>query len=406
MTKNNFKIGLPFLSPGKNDGQGVFEETFAAGLKKRGVNVEVFYPTNKDLNKIDKIGSVLSMASMREHISEAKKCDLLYSTNGISLSLSDKEVGVPMFSVFHSTTRTLFEHLTGDYHKMAEYALYQKYYKELDKLALVTDEMRRASLETWALMEDQMIKKSHYIVAVSDKVKREIDNYLLPKNKKIQVVHNGIEESWFTDEKYVDCKRCQKITKKWASKPTVMWVGRTGREHNTFKTKGLDRVLELFDRLDSKKVNKVVIAIVPKERKEYVARYGKLFTKRGIEFIPNCPYTHLPHLTSKGDIFIMPSRYEGFSLSLIEAMASKMAPIAYSVGVVPEAIKNGYNGYIVKNIDQMEERVKYLVANPKRRQQIAEHAFESAEKNYQIEYMLEKYFALFKKITRRRKLVL
>ena len=102
----------------------------------------------------------------------------------------------------------------------------------------------------------------------------------------------------------------------------------------------------------------------------------------------------------------MPSRYEGFSLSLIEAMASKMAPIAYSVGVVPEAIKNGFNGYIVKNIDQMEERVKYLISNPKRREQIASNAFQTAKDNYQIKNMLDKYFTLFKKITRRRRLVL
>ncbi len=396
------KIGLPYLFPGKESGQGVFEETFASGLKKRGAKVKVFYPTNKELRKIEKIGSVLTMASMREHIDEANKCDLLYSTNGISLGLLDKEVKVPMISVFHSTTRTLFEQLTGDYHKMAEYSLYQKYYKELERISLVPDDIRRGSLETWALIEDFMIQKSHYLVAVSENVKREIEDFLSPKTKKVEVVSNGIEESWFTDEKYVSCRHCEKISKNWNKKPIVMWVGRMGREHNSFKTKGIDRVLELFDRLDGKKVQKVAIAIVPKEKAEYVELYSKIFTKRGIEFCPNWPYNHLPHLTSKGDIFIMTSRYEGFSLSLIEAMASKMAPVAYAVGVVPEAIKNGYNGYIVKNIDQMEERVKWLLSHPAKREKMAQRAFETAQAKYQISTMLDNYFQLFRKIIRRR----
>lgn len=51
----------------------------------------------------------------------------------------------------------------------------------------------------------------------------------------------------------------------------------------------------------------------------------------------------------RGNVFFLPSRYEGFSLSLVEAMSQGLIPVAYRVGVAPEIIKNGINGYLVNN---------------------------------------------------------
>jgi glycosyltransferase involved in cell wall biosynthesis len=48
------------------------------------------------------------------------------------------------------------------------------------------------------------------------------------------------------------------------------------------------------------------------------------------------------------DVFVLPSLREGTSLSLLEAMASGVAPIVTNVGGNPNVVKNGYNGYLVK----------------------------------------------------------
>lgn len=47
------------------------------------------------------------------------------------------------------------------------------------------------------------------------------------------------------------------------------------------------------------------------------------------------------------DVFVMPSRWEGFGLSALEAMRASKAVVASNVGGLPELIEDGLNGYLV-----------------------------------------------------------
>src|SRR5262249_30250219 len=51
------------------------------------------------------------------------------------------------------------------------------------------------------------------------------------------------------------------------------------------------------------------------------------------------------------DVFVLPSRSEGFSNALIEAMACGLPCVATRVGGNPEAIEDGKNGYLVDSGD-------------------------------------------------------
>lgn len=48
------------------------------------------------------------------------------------------------------------------------------------------------------------------------------------------------------------------------------------------------------------------------------------------------------------DVFVMPSRWEGFGLSALEAMRAGRAVVAAGVGGLPELIQTGANGYLVE----------------------------------------------------------
>ncbi|MDH4211905.1 MAG: glycosyltransferase [candidate division WOR-3 bacterium] len=62
------------------------------------------------------------------------------------------------------------------------------------------------------------------------------------------------------------------------------------------------------------------------------------------------------------DVFVLPSKIEGFSLALLEAGAASVPLIAFDVGGNSEIIVNGVNGYTIPNndIDTLMERIIYL----------------------------------------------
>lgn len=70
----------------------------------------------------------------------------------------------------------------------------------------------------------------------------------------------------------------------------------------------------------------------------------------------------------EADIFVFPSKYEGFPLALTEAMASGLPTIGYSYcSGVNELINNGVSGYLVEDDLEFSERLSELMADEEQR---------------------------------------
>jgi glycosyltransferase involved in cell wall biosynthesis len=61
--------------------------------------------------------------------------------------------------------------------------------------------------------------------------------------------------------------------------------------------------------------------------------------------------TNLREHLSVADIFVLPSRSEGFSNAIVEAMASALPVVATNVGGNAEAVKDGVSGFLVPSDD-------------------------------------------------------
>jgi glycosyltransferase involved in cell wall biosynthesis len=68
-------------------------------------------------------------------------------------------------------------------------------------------------------------------------------------------------------------------------------------------------------------------------------------------------------LTS-ADIFLMPSRFEGLPLALLEAMAAGCVPVVSDRGAIPSVVEDGRNGFLVEpgNLTQIVGRLKFLLS--------------------------------------------
>jgi len=78
--------------------------------------------------------------------------------------------------------------------------------------------------------------------------------------------------------------------------------------------------------------------------------------------------TDMDEHLSAADIFVLPSRSEGFSNAIIEAMAASLPVVATNVGGNAEAVKDGVTGFIVPAEDSsaLSAAITHLLSDPSR----------------------------------------
>ena len=78
-----------------------------------------------------------------------------------------------------------------------------------------------------------------------------------------------------------------------------------------------------------------------------------------------------------GNLFVIPSFYEGGPITLFEAMRLSRAIVSTPVGLVPQAIRNGENGLLVEpgEVDSLAQAMVSVLADPERQQTLGQQAF-------------------------------
>lgn len=84
------------------------------------------------------------------------------------------------------------------------------------------------------------------------------------------------------------------------------------------------------------------------------------------------------------DIFVLPSHSEGMPTVMFEAMAAKLPMIISNVGGVPEVIKNGINGLLIrpKSVNDIVEKIDLLLSDDALYKKLAENAYKEFFQNY------------------------
>lgn len=86
---------------------------------------------------------------------------------------------------------------------------------------------------------------------------------------------------------------------------------------------------------------------------------------------------------SKASFFVLPSRFEGFGIVLIEAFENGIPCITFNCPCGPdEIVMNELNGYVVNmnDFDGMAQRINSLIEHPETRVQMSEKTHESIQK--------------------------
>jgi glycosyltransferase involved in cell wall biosynthesis len=179
------------------------------------------------------------------------------------------------------------------------------------------------------------------VVAVSEENKRTlIDLYRLPAGK-ISVVHNGADLTPFRNPPQGTLRDELGLT---ADQPLVIVLGRLAAN------KGQRYLVEAAPAIVSRfPTAHFAFAGNPEGRSDIEAHIRALnleprFSLLGFRL-------DVVNLLRSSDVFVLPSLGEGFSLSIIEALAAGLPVVATRVGGAAEIIDEGCNGFLVPPAD-------------------------------------------------------
>ena len=101
----------------------------------------------------------------------------------------------------------------------------------------------------------------------------------------------------------------------------------------------------------------------------------------------------IPDLLNLSDCFVLSSRSEGLSCSIIEAMAAGLPVIATDVGGNSELVVNGENGYLVPpdNAGILARRLQDVIGDAAQRRKFGEMSLQFARAQYSLDTMISKY---------------
>ena len=374
---------IAFIHSDKKIGTGAhfINDLIACKLREKGVEVNNFYPqfllTDTPIH-FKGINNILFFYSLLEKREEILRHDIIQGTTYTPLAFL--RFSKPVVSHFGSTTIGFLKAVPKTNHLENGCSDVFLRLKQLGAIRELNIKTRRP-LNDIASIEQYSAERADYIIATSDIVKRDLMGVGIAA-EKIEVVHNAIEDYWF-----------ETPNNNLKSTPALVFLGRIREDPFTLKLKGVDRLIWLFEQFPEVKKFSVIMS-----RNKKLVQWMK-------NYIPNHTINAnavkdtIPSLLNQhaGGIALLTSRYEGFSLSLIEAMSQGLVPISFSVGVAPEIIRNGENGFIVHTIEEAEEKIKLLLNDTALRHRVALAAKETA-KQFRSDMMIEKTLALYRKI--------
>lgn len=106
-----------------------------------------------------------------------------------------------------------------------------------------------------------------------------------------------------------------------------------------------------------------------------------------VTFTGIAAHNEIPTFYERADIYVCPSLYESFGVSVLEAMVGGVPVVATRVGAVPELITDGHTGLVVENPDSpaIAGAVIRLFANASLRNSIASSAREAVRERFSWE---------------------
>lgn len=248
----------------------------------------------------------------------------------------------------------------------------------------------RLRLPAWQIWANRMLVSiTQHFIAVSQAAKTYLEQVERVPANKISVIPNAIEPPPPVSKETVRTLRLQ-----WAAQggsgPLIGTVARLEPQ------KGVDILLEAVAHLRTQVPDvRCVIVGEGRWRSDLDARARSLGVADIVSFVG--ARRDIPAVLAALDVFVLPSRFEGLSLALLEAMAMGCPVVATSVSGSVEVVKDGETGLLVPREDAraLSAAVQRLLLDRCLARRMAARARHNVLSHYTVDAVARQYEAIY-----------
>lgn len=134
-----------------------------------------------------------------------------------------------------------------------------------------------------------------------------------------------------------------------------------------YPRKGIDTLLQAFARVKGEAILRIVGIGPERPRLERLA--NSLIISRRVQFLGQLSFKALIAEYRNASVFALPTSQEGFGIVFLEAMAASLPIVAGDAAAVPEVVRNGVTGILVRPDDSeaLARALQLLLDDPEAR---------------------------------------
>jgi glycosyltransferase involved in cell wall biosynthesis len=246
------------------------------------------------------------------------------------------------------------------------------------------------------LMQRMMLRQANCVVAISQDIADRLMRLERPP-ARIARIGNAVDLSKFKPVPLDERERLRERLAFPAGRTIVLYVGRLSR------AKGVMMLIEAWLELIAIYPNAYLLMVgsgkgswddCEADIVEYVRNHD-LSSHVALVGHSNDVHEYL----QASDLFVSPSDYEGFSLTLLEALGCAIPVVTTSVGAAPEIIRDGLNGFLClpKNKEALSAALELALAQQNRWASIG-HLGRVSVQTFDIPEVVKQYVVLLREL--------
>lgn len=217
-------------------------------------------------------------------------------------------------------------------------------------------------------------RKARFIITPSEDIKNDVVNFIGIDERKIRVVHHGIDVETF-QKNYSDLEREALFQKFGVKFPFIMYASAL------WEYKNQDKLILAFEKLLREKGLELQLVLAGKgidARASYQSRLRELVSEHRLEgrviFTGQLSHSELKYFYKYCEVFAYPSGYESFGNPLFEAWAAGVPVVCSKVHSFPEMTLGGQCALMVNptNIDELADALYRVLTTPSLKQRLVE----------------------------------